>query len=88
MAKIEVNEEKFPLITFDSDNWKDDNDYLNVAAEIIKFIKEHDYENILIQNEEYSIGDTESSPIIMINKGASDDFIKDVISDLIPDYEE
>jgi hypothetical protein len=94
MSKITVFEELLPLIIFDSDEWKNDDDYLEVASEIIEFIKEHDFEYILVQNKEYSFGDTESSPIILINteeyggiEGTLGDYIKDVINDLIPDYE-
>jgi hypothetical protein len=91
MEKIAVFINQIPLIVFDSDEWDNNNDYDDVANEIIEFIKEHKYEYFLIQNKSYYFGDTETHPIIMVNRedfggitGTLELYIKDIVCDLIP----
>jgi len=91
MKRIEVSHPDIPLITFDSGKWKEDHEHEDTAVEIIKFIKEHKYDGYFIQNKSYSFGDTMTHPIIMVNRndhggldGSLEDFIRDVIYDLMP----
>jgi len=95
MEKIDVTFMDIPLITFDSDKWKDDDEHEIVADEIVEFIKEHEYDNYLIQNKSYFFGDTNSNPIIKINRndygglsGSLKLFIDDIVYDLIPEDDE
>jgi hypothetical protein len=94
MSKITVSEKFYPHIIFDSEEWKDNNEYDDVAVEIIEFIKKHEnvHEYFLIQNKSYCFGDTMSPPIIMVNrgdfgglKGTLKTYIKDIVYDLIPE---
>jgi hypothetical protein len=87
--------DQIPLIEFDSNEWKDNAEYLDVANEILKFIEVNDFQYYFIQNKSYILGDTESNPIIMVNKddyggisGTMDLFVKDIVYDLIPNEEE
>jgi hypothetical protein len=89
MSKLTVSHDKYPLLVFDSDDWKEERDYYSeITAEIMKFIKENEYENILVQNIAYSFGGTESSPIIMVNKETNESLVRDILIDLTPDYDE
>jgi hypothetical protein len=79
------------LIIFDSDKWDNNDEYDDVANEIIKFIKEQKYEYFLIQNKSYYFGCTETHTIIMVNRndfaGIAETlelYIKDIVYDLIP----
>jgi hypothetical protein len=92
MSKITVSDCQMPLIEFDSDEWKSNDEYIDVANKIIKYIRKNDFEAYLIQNRSYSFGDTETHPIIMVLrgdygglKGTLELFIKDIIYDLIPE---
>jgi hypothetical protein len=90
MSKITVSPIKeFVHIIFDSSKWKNNEEYADVADEIIAFTKKYKPKSLLIQNTAYSFGDTESSPIILVHDGdfknTFDLFIKDIIYDLIPD---
>ena len=95
MEKIDVSFMDIPIITFDSGEWKDDDEHEVVADEIFKFIKENEYDFYLIRNKSYSFGDTNSNPIIMVNRNDSGGlsgtlklFIDDIVYDLIPEDEE
>jgi hypothetical protein len=84
-----------PLIEFDSDEWESNEEYDDVANEIIDYIENDDFETYLIQNRSYCFGDTMVPPIIMVNrkdygglKGTLKSFIKDIIYDLIPENED
>jgi hypothetical protein len=94
MKRIEVTYGNIPLIKFESDEWKDD-EFDIVGDEIIKYIKENKYDYYLIQNKSYLFGDTEVSPIIMVNRedyggisGTLDVYIKDIMLDLMPNDED
>ena len=95
MTKITVSQENLPIIVFDSDDWKGDDECDAVAEEIIKFIKESKFDFFLIQNNAYSFGDTETSPLIMVNRedcgglsGTLETYIKDIVLDLLPEYDD
>ena len=94
MSRITVSEEAYPHIIFASDDWKNNEEYDDVAEEIIKFIKNNEdvYRYILIENKSYWFGTTESPPIIMVDthlfgglKGTLKTYIKDIVYDLIPE---
>jgi hypothetical protein len=92
MYKVTFSHASMPLITFNSDKWESTDEYIDVANEIIIFMKEHNYEAVLIQNTSFYFGDMQVHPLIMINnddfggfKGALDLHIKDVILELLPD---
>ena len=91
MSKITVSECQMPIIEFESDEWESNDEYINVANDIIDYIKNDDSETYLILNKSYFFGDTDSNPIIMVNredygglKGTLELFIKDIVCDLIP----
>jgi len=97
MPKITIFETDAPILVFDSENWKNNEEYDDVAVEIINFIKKNDkdYNVFLIQNKSYYFGDTESNPIIMVHKndfggfsGTLELYIKDIVYDLIPEKED
>ena len=94
MSKIEVSYNEVALLKFDSDKWKNNEEYIDVANEIIDFIKTYEGKLLLIQNTSYYFGDTENHPIIMVQKGdfgglkgTLDLYIKDIVHDLIPEDE-
>ncbi|MDR1177096.1 MAG: hypothetical protein LBK83_16675 [Treponema sp.] len=91
MTEVTFDVLEMPLIIFDSDKWKDNDEYINVANKIINIIKENDFALFFIQNKAYTIGDTEFNPIVMVNredwgggKGTLELYIKDIVFDLIP----
>jgi hypothetical protein len=97
MSKIDVFENSSPLIIFDSDKWKHNEEYDDVAVEIIKYIEkhEHEYDCFLIQNRSYCFSNIMAPPIIMVHrgdfgglKGTLKSYIKDIIYDLIPEDED
>ena len=92
MKKITVITNNTPLIVFNSDNWKNENDEIEAIDEIIDFIKQNknDFEYFLLQNRANEIGDTKANPIILVRPieyggflGTVETYIKDVINDLI-----
>ncbi|MDR2601542.1 MAG: hypothetical protein LBC53_03700 [Spirochaetaceae bacterium] len=91
MSEVTFDVLETPLIIFDSDTWKDNDEYINVADKIINIIKENEYALFFIQNKAYTIGDTEFHPIVMVNredyggvKSTLELYIKDIVFDLIP----
>jgi hypothetical protein len=92
MSKIIVSVSEMPFIEFDSNEWDSKDEYVNIANEIIRYIKKNNFEAYLVQNQSYSFGDTMVPPIIMVKKedfGGTKEtlelFIKDIVYDLIPD---
>ena len=95
MSKITVSQENLPIIVFDSDEWKGDDEYDVVVNEIVTFIKENKFDYFLIQNSAYSFGDAEANPLIMVNRedygglsGTLETYISDIVSDLLPEYDD
>jgi len=93
---IEVIKLDVPLIVFNSDDWDENQDEINVAEEIINYINENKTcKIILLQNKAYEFGDTGANPILSINtsdygglNGTLSTFIEDVIYDLLPEPED
>ena len=95
MSKITVSDYQTVLIEFNSDEWKNNEEYLDVANEIIDYLRNCKAKSVLVQNRSYFFGDTETNPIIMVHKedfgglkGTLSQYIKDILYDLIPDEEE
>jgi hypothetical protein len=91
MTEVTFDVLEMPLIIFDSDEWNDNDEYLDVANKIINIIKENEYALFFIQNKAYTIGDTEFHPLVMVNRenygGIRETlelYIKDIVYDLIP----
>ena len=94
MSKITVSDYQTVLIEFDSDEWKSNEEYIDVANEIIDYLRNCKVKTVLIQNRSYFFGDTETNQIIKVHisdyggiKGDLDSYIKDIIYDLIPEEE-
>ena len=97
MSKITISGMDAPLIVFDSGNWNNNEEYDDVAVEIINYIKKNgkDHNTFLIQNKAYYFGETESHPIIIVHKndfggflGTLELYIKDIVYDLMPEKED
>ena len=95
MSKIDVSVIRVPLIIFDSDDWESNEEYYDVAMEIIAYIKETNFKKYYIQNKAYRITDVEISPILMVsrydcgnNESTFELYIKDIIYELIPEGDE
>jgi hypothetical protein len=95
MSKTKLIALDIPLITFNSDTWASNDEYMEIAVEILEILKDNDFQAILIQNEALQMGSIDYSPIIMVNSGdfgglagTLDLYIKDIIYELIPDEDD
>jgi hypothetical protein len=94
MEKTNLVVKSIPLVTFDSATWISNDEYIDVANEIVEILKNNNFKNILIQNKALKVGDIEYSPLIMVNSSdfgglsrSLELYIQDIVYEFIPDEE-